>query len=584
MEEGGDHLRQDGGVGVDQLPSIRLSRSVSEHQQHTTTDQNQNEDSSYLKENTSPHPTPKHAPPPPSSFTTTSKLTKSRSWFNSLSRRPSSARKTPIKKRSFGAIFDNSLSHGKPRLNKSDWDIRKSSVLKTPSDVGRSPSIDRPIPPPSTTGVYSPRTSKSTDCLDDLDSATSDFSTIALTEFDEDSVASRTDLDSLLLDINNATNNAVDNSVGGGGGGSPHPNLYYTIDSRRLASKHKKSQRDRKLLDGVKQFNLDPKAGLEYLVNAGFVQHTPKDVAMFLFRQERLSKKQIGSYLGSHQEFNKQVLHQFVQCHEFSKLLLVQALRQFLWSFRLPGEAMQIDRVMDAFSSHYCEQNPNIFEEPDTCFILSFSIIMLNTALHNPNAKMKITGEQFIRQNKGINNSKDLDPDMLDAIYRNIKEEPFKIPDENYDDLMYTFFSPEREGWLLKQGGSWKTWKRRWFVLNDKCLYYFQHTAENVPKGIIPLENVRVRACEDKDGKQFCFEIYSDMSDIIKGCKTDSSGTVVQGNHKHYRMSATSEEDREVWIQCIQESIREHPFYKIISDKKAAIRRRSGPRTPAKTS
>ena len=57
---------------------------------------------------------------------------------------------------------------------------------------------------------------------------------------------------------------------------------------------------------------------------------------------------------------------------------------------RLPGEAMQIDRVMDAFSSHYCEQNPNIFEEPDTCFILSFSIIMLNTALHNPNAKMKV--------------------------------------------------------------------------------------------------------------------------------------------------------------------------------------------------
>jgi hypothetical protein len=34
---------------------------------------------------------------------------------------------------------------------------------------------------------------------------------------------------------------------------------------------------------------------------------------------------------------------------------------------------------------------------------------------------------------------------------RNIKEEPFKIPDETYDDLMYTFFSPEREGWLLKQ-------------------------------------------------------------------------------------------------------------------------------------
>ena len=122
-----------------------------------------------------------------------------------------------------------------------------------------------------------------------------------------------------------------------------------------------------------------------------------------------------------------------------------------IFIFRLPGEAMQIDRVMDAFAAHYCAQNPNIFEERDTCFILSFSIIMLNTALHNPNAKMKITSEQFIKQNKGINSGRDLASDMLEAIFRNIKEEPFKIPDETYDDLMYTFFSPEREGWLMKQ-------------------------------------------------------------------------------------------------------------------------------------
>ena len=112
---------------------------------------------------------------------------------------------------------------------------------------------------------------------------------------------------------------------------------------------------------------------------------------------------------------------------------------------------MQIDRVMDSFAAHYCAQNPNIFEERDTCFILSFSIIMLNTALHNPNAKIKISAEQFVKQNRGINSGRDLPNDMLEAIYRNIKEEPFKIPDETYDDLMYTFFSPEREGWLMKQ-------------------------------------------------------------------------------------------------------------------------------------
>ena len=126
---------------------------------------------------------------------------------------------------------------------------------------------------------------------------------------------------------------------------------------------------------------------------------------------------------------------------------------------------MQIDRVMDSFAAHYCAQNPNIFEERDTCFILSFSIIMLNTALHNPNAKIKISAEQFVKQNRGINSGRDLPNDMLEAIYRNIKEEPFKIPDETYDDLMYTFFSPEREGWLEKQVGS--AYKDDSFVLNE---------------------------------------------------------------------------------------------------------------------
>jgi len=463
------------------------------------------------------------------------RLSKSTSWFNSFSRKKmkklSAQKNTP----------------GVPRLNKSEWDIRKQT--NSPDSLNsQSESLAS--------------TSLSTDCLD-IDGTITDFSTFNLTELDESM----------------ADGAASSNS------GPPHPNLYFTLDSRRLASMHRKSQRDMKLMYGVKQFNLDPKRGLDYLHEAGFLDQTSTEsVASFLFRQERLSKKQIGAYLGSHVDFNKDVLSHFVKFHEFTKLLLVQALRQFLWSFRLPGESMQIDRVMDAFSSHYCSQNKNIFEEHDTCFILSFSIIMLNTALHNPNSKMKISAEQFIKQNKGINSGRDLPPDMLEAIFRNIKEEPFKIPDETYDDLMYTFFSPEREGWLLKEGGSWKTWKRRWFVLNDRCLYYFQHTAENVPKGIIPLENVKVRKCQEKDGKEFYFEIYSEIADIIKGCKTDSGGTVVQGNHKQYRMCASSEEDRDCWIHCIQEAIRDNPFYKIISDKKAAIRKRNGTGLRVKTS
>ncbi|XP_023349535.1 cytohesin-3 isoform X2 [Eurytemora carolleeae] len=510
------------------------------------------------------------------------RLTKSASWFNSLSRRAS--RKTPIKKRSFAAFSsgNESFTAPCPRLNKSDWDVRRSPVLVAPDLLLGAP-------------IHS--TSRSTDCLDLDSTSAGSFCDVATPTLEPASplqtclchsessptryrVRYREKMRKYhaVIRLNNSTSDmsTLDLSNLEEGEVPENPALYYTIDSRRLASKHKKSLKERKLLNGVKRFNLDPEEGLKYLQEFNFIDNKPESVAKFLFRQERLSKKQIGKYLGGHHQFNKDVLRHFVECHEFTQLLLVQALRQFLWSFRLPGEAMQIDRVMDAFAAHYCRQNPYLFEETDTCFILSFSIIMLNTALHNPNAKMKITAEQFIKQNKGINSGRDLAPDMLEAIFRNIKEEPFKIPDETYDDLMYTFFSPEREGWLLKQGGSWKNWKRRWFVLNDRCLYYFQHTAENVPKGIIPLENVRVRALDEKDGKRWVFEIYSEQADIIKGCKTDSSGTVVQGNHKSYRMSATSKDDMDQWIECIQDSIRDNPFHKIIADKKAAIRRRSG--------
>ena len=100
--------------------------------------------------------------------------------------------------------------------------------------------------------------------------------------------------------------------------------------------------------------------------------------------------------------------------------------------------------------------------------------------------------QEFISMNRGINSGKDIPTDILIPIYDSIKEQPFEIPEETFDDLMYTFFSPEKEGLLLKQDRTWKNWKTRWFRLCDKCLYYFKNSDENVPQAIIPLENVKV--------------------------------------------------------------------------------------------
>lgn len=39
-------------------------------------------------------------------------------------------------------------------------------------------------------------------------------------------------------------------------------------------------------------------------------------------------------------------------------------------------------------------------------------------------------------------------------LYESIKNEPFKIPEDDGNDLTHTFFNPDREGWLLKLGKS----------------------------------------------------------------------------------------------------------------------------------
>lgn len=117
---------------------------------------------------------------------------------------------------------------------------------------------------------------------------------------------------------------------------------------------------------------------------------------------------------------------------------------------------------------------------------------------------------------------------VFQSLYDSIKTEPFKIPEDDGNDLMHTFFNPDREGWLWKQGGRYKSWKRRWFILNDNCLYYFEFTTDKEPRGIIPLENIRVRETTERS-KPYCFELYSTGNEVIKACKTDSEGKVVEG-------------------------------------------------------
>ncbi|XP_030840095.1 cytohesin-1 isoform X2 [Strongylocentrotus purpuratus] len=324
----------------------------------------------------------------------------------------------------------------------------------------------------------------------------------------------------------------------------------------------------RQMNTGRTRFNMDPKKGIAYLIEHNLLKETQEEVAQFLYKGEGLNKTAIGDYLGERKDFNIAVLESFVALHEFKDMILVQALRQFLWSFRLPGEAQKIDRMMECFAKRYCETNPGVFESTDTCYVLSFAIIMLNTSLHNPNVKDKPTLERFFHMNRGINEGGDLPEDLLKSLYESIKNEPFKIPEDDGNDLTHTFFNPDKEGWLMKQGGGrYKNWKRRWFILTDNCLYYFEFTTDREPKGIIPLENLQVQEVEDNRKAQ-CFELVTTNKSVIKAAKTHGDGRVVEGRHTSYRMSATTDDERKEWIHALQASISRDPFYEMLEARK----------------
>jgi len=193
------------------------------------------------------------------------------------------------------------------------------------------------------------------------------------------------------------------------------------------------SQKQRKLelQIGVNKFNMKPKRGIEYLKQNGFISDNPMDMAeLFQKGDLGLDKTAIGDYLGEDKPFNKAILYALVDSRDFSGQELAYSLRNFLAIFRLPGEAQKIDRMMEKFAEKYCQDNPDVFANADCAFVLSFSLIMLQTDLHNPGVIKKMTRDEFVRNNRGINNNSDLPKEYLESLYESIVASPIALKED----------------------------------------------------------------------------------------------------------------------------------------------------------
>lgn len=72
---------------------------------------------------------------------------------------------------------------------------------------------------------------------------------------------------------------------------------------------------------------------------------------------------------------------------------------------------------------------------------------------------------------------------------------------------------------------------------------------------------------------QNCFELYipNNKGQLIKACKTEADGRVVEGNHMVYRISAPTQEEKDEWIKSIQAAVSVDPFYEMLAARKKRI-------------
>ncbi|KAI4297403.1 hypothetical protein L6164_037296 [Bauhinia variegata] len=214
---------------------------------------------------------------------------------------------------------------------------------------------------------------------------------------------------------------------------TPKEDMETWVEYVRVRKMQKK-----KILIAGNHFNRDDKKGLEYLKHAQLISDppNPKAFAFFFRYTPGLDRNVIGEFLGDPDEFHLQVLREFTEMFLFSGMVLDTALRTYLETFRLPGESQKIQRILEAFSDKFYEQqSSDIFTSKDTVLILCYSLIMLNTDQHNPQVKKKMTEEEFIRNNRGINAGQDLPREYLSDLFHSISTNAIAVVSQGVVNL-----------------------------------------------------------------------------------------------------------------------------------------------------
>ena len=159
-----------------------------------------------------------------------------------------------------------------------------------------------------------------------------------------------------------------------------------------------------------------------------------RTIAWTLRMMPSLDFDSLGEFFGQPGDVSTQALSEFIRSLNLKSMDPEEALRACLQSFRLPGEAQQIDRIVKEIAYEYYRAHAdlsvvgNYFASADAAYTFLFSVIMLNTDQHNPQVKRRMELRDFVRNNRKINEGGDIPEDVQMRVFNSIRSSQIVTP------------------------------------------------------------------------------------------------------------------------------------------------------------
>ncbi|MES1904320.1 MAG: Brefeldin A-inhibited guanine nucleotide-exchange protein 1 [Paramarteilia canceri] len=179
----------------------------------------------------------------------------------------------------------------------------------------------------------------------------------------------------------------------------------------------------------IRIFNNEESSGIKFFIDNKLVDNVAHAIAQVLYSDNRLSRESIGNFISNNTDISKAVLHELISIYELKDQDLLECLRKFIGNFKMPGESQKIDRIVVEFASCYYFNNKTsrLLSSQDIVYTITYSILLLNSDLHNPEGLKKFSKESYVELTKQSLNRPDFPNWYLEKLFESIKNDEIII-------------------------------------------------------------------------------------------------------------------------------------------------------------